>query len=87
MLENLAYCCPICNANKGSDIGTILHDEDTFVRLFHPRKHDWFGHFEVIEGVFYPKTMIAEATIKVLNLNELNRILERLDLIAAGLYP
>jgi HNH endonuclease len=84
---NLAYACAICNGNKGSDIGTIVHDEDTFVRLFNPRKHNWFEHFEVIEGAFLPKSDIAAATIKVLDLNNINRILERLDLIEAGLFP
>ena len=87
VLENLAYACPLCNSNKGSDIGTILHDEETFVRFFHPRKHNWFDHFEVVEGAFHPKTDIGAGTIKILNLNDVNRILERLDLIEAGLFP
>ena len=48
-LENLAFSCPICNSNKGTDLGTILEDEEVFVRLFHPRKHNWFDHFEPSE--------------------------------------
>lgn len=87
VLSNLAYACPICNANKGSDIGSILEDEDVFIRLFHPRKHNWFDHFEVLEGLIYPKTEIAGVTIKILDLNNINRILERLDLIKAGVFP
>lgn len=85
--SNLAYACLLCNGNKGADVGTVLQDEDTFVRLFNPRKHNWNKHFELIKGVFYPKSDIATATIKVLDLNNINRILERLDLIEAGLYP
>jgi hypothetical protein len=57
------------------------------IHLFNPRKHNWFEHFEVIEGAFLPKSDIAAATIKVLDLNNINRILERLDLIEAGLFP
>ncbi len=87
ILENLAYACAICNGNKGSDIGTILTETNVFVRLFNPRKDDWFDHFEVTEGLIYSKTDIGEATILVLNFNEVNRILERLDLIEAGLFP
>ena len=87
ILENLAYCCPICNNNKGSDIATILQNEDILIRLFHPRKQDWFEHFEVSEGLFIAKTKIAEATIKILDLNNVNRILERLDLIKGGSFP
>ena len=85
--ENLAYACALCNGTKGSDIGTILQDEDTFVRLFHPRKHVWREHFEVIEGALAARSDLAAATIKVLDLNNINRILERLDLIEAGLFP
>jgi len=86
-LENLAYACAICNGNKGSDIGTILTETNVFVRLFNPRRDDWFDHFAVAEGLIYSKSDIGEATIFVLNLNEVNRILERLDLIEAGLFP
>jgi hypothetical protein len=87
VLDNLAFSCSICNGNKGSNVGTVLQNEEVFVQLFHPRKHNWFDHFDMLEGVIYPKSEIAEATIKVLELNHLNRILERLDLIAAGLFP
>jgi hypothetical protein len=85
--ENLAYACTLCNGSKGADIGTVLADEDIFVRLFHPRKHRWPDHFEVIEGALHPLSDLAAATIKVLDLNNINRILERLDLIEAGLFP
>ncbi len=64
-LENLAFRCPICNANKGTDLGAILDDEDVVVRLFHPRKQNWFDHFEVSkEGGISSKTDIGKATIK-----------------------
>ena len=87
ILENLAHACPICNNAKGSDLSTILEDEANLIRLFNPRKDDWFEHFDIEDGVIVPKTDVAEGTIKLLKLNEVNRILERLDLIAAGLFP
>lgn len=87
ILENLAFACAVCNGNKGSDIGTILFKKDIFIRLFNPRKDVWVDHFDVAEGLIYPKTEIGEATVLVLKLNEVNRILERLDLIEAGLFP
>ena len=87
ILENLAYACPICNSGKGSDIGTVLEDEDIFVRFFNPRKHDWFEHFELKEGLILSKNTIGAATVKILNFNRLERILERLELIDAGVYP
>jgi 5-methylcytosine-specific restriction endonuclease McrA len=87
ILENLAHTCPICNNAKGSDLSTILKDENKLIRLFHPRKDNWFQHFDVNDGLIIAKTDIAEGTIKLLKLNDVNRILERLDLIEAGLFP
>jgi hypothetical protein len=55
--------------------------------LFNPRLDNWFEHFDTSEGLILPKSEIASATIKLLDLNNVNRILERLDLIAAGLFP
>jgi hypothetical protein len=83
----LAHTCPICNNGKGSDLSTILNDEDKLIRLFHPRKDNWFEHFKIENGLILPQTEIGEATIKLLKLNDVNRILERLDLIEAGLFP
>lgn len=87
VLENLAHTCPICNNGKGSDLSTILEDENKLIRLFHPRKDKWFEHFKVEDGLILSKTDVGEATIKLLKLNDINRILERLDLIEAGLFP
>ncbi|MFN0175876.1 MAG: HNH endonuclease [Saprospiraceae bacterium] len=85
--ENLAYACPICNANKGTDIGTVLEDTETIIPFFNPRKHDWFAHFEVNNGEILPKTLLGEATVKILDFNTLERILERLELGVTGVYP
>jgi 5-methylcytosine-specific restriction endonuclease McrA len=87
VLENLAHTCPICNNCKGSDLSTVLGVADKLIRLFHPRKDHWFDHFKVEDGLILPKTEVGEATIKLLKFNEVNRILERLDLIEAGLFP
>lgn len=39
--DNLAYSCPICNLNKGSDIATVLDDIQKPVRFYNPRKDEW----------------------------------------------
>jgi hypothetical protein len=75
------------NNYKGTDLGTVLDDEAVVVRLFNPRRQDWFDHFEVIKGAIYPKTLTGKATVKLLEFNEISRILERLDLVAAGIFP
>jgi hypothetical protein len=86
ILLNLAYACPICNANKGPNVGTVLGEEEDFVQFFHPRKHIWIEHFYVESGKILPKTRIGEGTIKILNFNTIDRILERVALTDAGCY-
>jgi 5-methylcytosine-specific restriction endonuclease McrA len=76
-LENLAWSCFACNNNKGSDIATILFPDKRLVRLFNPREEVWEEHFEVISAVIHPTSEIGEATIKLLKMNEVDRIIER----------
>lgn len=79
--NNLAWSCFACNNNKGSDVGTVLLPDTRFVRLFNPRQDKWEEHFELIECVFYAKSDVGEATIKVLKLNDVERIMERQALL------
>lgn len=86
-LNNLAYACPFCNNNKGSDLGSVLLPNTTIIRFFNPRKDSWKDHF-YLEGVtICPKTEIGKVTIKILNVNAVDRILERLELQNMGRYP
>jgi HNH endonuclease len=85
-LENLAYACSMCNQNKGSDLGTYLSDSKRLIRLFHPRKDNWKTHFEVNNGEIIGKTKIGLATIKVLDLNNVDRIILRQELRLDGRY-
>lgn len=36
-LDNLAYCCAICNWKKGPNISTILKMDGELIPLFNPR--------------------------------------------------
>ncbi len=76
-LNNLALSCFPCNNNKGSDITTILYPEANIVRLFHPRTDVWDEHFLQDDGEIIPLTDIGRATIKLLKMNDIDRILER----------
>ena len=76
----------MCNQNKGTDLGTYLPDYKRLVRLFNPRKDSWNSNFEVHNGVFIGKTNIGLATIKVLDLNNIDRIILRQTLIEAERY-
>lgn len=85
--DNLAYACAICNRNKGSDVGTLLQGSDDFIRLYNPRSDSWAEHF-TFDGIkIAPLTNIAEATVRILKLNDPNRLIERAYLFDIGRYP
>lgn len=85
-VENLAYCCPHCNQNKGTDLATALSSGD-IVPLFNPRKHIWSEHFSIGAGCIFAKTSIGEGTISILKLNDPDRVILRQILEEAGSYP
>ena len=71
-LENLAYACVYCNRYK---------------RLFNPRRQNWRDHFELQGGIVRPLSLEAEATVRLLRINDLRRVAERVALQRAGIYP
>lgn len=76
--DNLAYSCQICNLNKGTDIATILDNSDTLIRLFNPRIDAWSENFSIdLMGEILPLSEIGRATIKLLDLNHPESIIER----------
>lgn len=85
ILENLAFCCPHCNQNKGTDVAMFVDDglEET-IRFFNPRRDNWNDHFEIKDGIIAPKTKIAEVTIRTLDFNLPERVMLRRELIRGG---
>lgn len=84
--DNLAYACSICNVNKGSDVATFLGDRKTAVRFYNPRIDVWREHFYIeTTGFLTAQSDIGAATIKVLDLNHPDSIIERRELIRLGL--
>ncbi len=80
--ENLAFACPDCNRNKGTDLGTLIDESKSIVRFFNPRKDTWSAHFELYQsGLISPRTDIGRATVKILDFNHPDRIIERSLLI------
>ncbi len=86
-IENLALACSHCNSYKGTDLTTFLDSYDDIVPIFNPRKEDWLVHFEAKDGLIIPKTRTGKATIKLLRLNEAERLAIRKVLADVGLYP
>lgn len=86
-LVNLAYACPHCNQNKGSDIATFSDDDtEQLIRFFNPRKDFWQEHFEVYNGEIVGITEIGKATTAILCFNQIERLILRKNLIEIGMY-
>lgn len=86
-LENLALACVFCNRYKGSDIATLIPDTDELVRFYNPRVDRWHEHFRLDVAVIEPLTEIGEATVRILQMNHEDQLLERQVLSQRGRYP
>ncbi len=86
-LENLALACVFCNRYKGSDIASLTPETGELVRLYNPRIDRWREHFRLNGVIIEHLTEIGEATIRILQINHDNQILEREVLNHRGRYP
>lgn len=84
-LDNLALSCALCNKHKGSDLASFDHETAKIVPLYHPRRERWADHFQLSNAEFIPLSQTGRVTIKLLLLNDPDRIEERKLLIEAGL--
>lgn len=85
--DNLCYACIFCNLQKGTDLGSINWQSGELVRFFNPRRDFWGEHFRLDNAAIQPLTDIGEVTVRILDFNSDDRILERQALIAANQYP
>ena len=86
-LENLALACVFCNRYKGSDIASLIPETNRLIRFYNPRVDRWGEHFR-LNGVFIESlTDIGEATVRILQMNHDDQILERQVLSRRGRYP
>ncbi|MCB0080885.1 MAG: HNH endonuclease [Caldilineaceae bacterium] len=85
--NNLALACFRCNRNKGPNVGSFDPVTGELTAFFHPRKHTWTAHFDLRGAEIVPLTAEARVTIKILRLNDPDRIRERSQLLEMGLYP
>jgi hypothetical protein len=85
--DNLANACVFCNQAKGSDVGSIHWETNTFVRFFNPRTDLWAEHFELSGSGVDGRTPIGVVTARILGFNTGERVLERKTLQDLGRYP
>lgn len=86
-LENLALACVFCNRYKGSDIASLTPETGELIRFYNPRTDRWREHFRLNGVVIESLTEIGEATIRILQMNHDDQILERQVLSRHGRYP
>lgn len=86
-LENLALACVFCNRYKGSDIATLIPETNQLVRFYNPRTDRWREHFRLIGVAIESLTEIGEATVRILQMNHDDQLLERQVLSRCGRYP
>ncbi len=84
--DNLALACPDCNRHKGPNLTTLDPISREIVGLFHPRQDAWEDHFESVAAIILGKTMVGDATIRLLQMNTEDRVEMRAELLQGGDY-
>jgi hypothetical protein len=77
---NLAFACPDCNRFKGPNLSTIDPESGQQVPVFHPRRDNWLAHFEIVDSVIVGLTPIGRATVRLLQMNDAERIAVRSEI-------
>lgn len=72
--ENLAFACEWCNLHKGPNLTGIDDVTRQVALLYNPRKDRWADHFEVREGVVSGRTPTGRASVRVMNMNNQQRV-------------
>lgn len=87
--ENLAWCCPSCNAHKAARIAALDPATLEFVRLFHPRRDRWDEHFRWEESGLLIEAIsaIGRATALLLDFNRMENVRLRYVLILGNDHP
>jgi hypothetical protein len=87
-LDNLCLSCYWCNSYKGSELSSVDWEHDAaIVPLYNPRQQVWRDHFELDGLRLVPLTATGRVTALLLHFNAVERIKERLLLVALGVYP
>jgi HNH endonuclease len=86
-LENLALSCMTCNLRKASDVASFDPDAGNLVPLFNPRTQTWSEHFTLVGPRLAGLSAVGRTTVEFLQLNSYERVMERAELIEAGVYP
>ncbi len=81
--ENLALACFRCNRYKGPNVGSFDPLTGVLVPFFNPRTQNWKEHFSFNVAMIEPLTAEARVTVKILRMNDNERLDERQKLMEA----
>lgn len=85
---NLCLCCLRCNLKKGPNIASVDPESGAIVPLYHPRQSAWRAHFALgIDGSITGRTPEGRATVRLLEMNDPERLRVRSLLMRRGRYP
>jgi hypothetical protein len=86
---NLALACRSCNAFKAHRMFVPIVDGQAAVALYHPRHHRWSDHFNFDVETFelHGVSLVGEATISALNMNNAWQIAARREWARLDLFP
>lgn len=84
--DNLALACLRCNRRKGPNVGSFDPETGALVPFYNPRFQTWSEHFRLDGARIQPLTPEARVTVKIMKLNDEQRVEERERLVALGLY-
>jgi hypothetical protein len=73
-LDNLAYACQHCNLHKGPNLSGIDPQSGDVVTVYHPRRDTWTLHFAMEEFHIIGLTPIGRTTVRVLSMNDSDRV-------------
>lgn len=82
--KNRCLSCSRCNLNKGPNLATRDPKTKRLIPLFNPRKQRWCRHFRWRGAVLLGLTNVGKGTIRILGINEPERIQLRQNLIEEG---
>ncbi|MCC6298953.1 MAG: HNH endonuclease [Anaerolineales bacterium] len=85
--DNLALACLRCNRRKGPNVGSFDPATGKLVAFYNPRVQKWDDHFRLNGAEIKPLTPEARVTVKILQMNDEQRLEERRALLDLGLYP
>ncbi len=86
--ENLCLACPDCNAHKGENVAALDPLTRAATRLYDPRQQVWDEHFTIKpDATLSGQTPEGRVTVRVLRMNDEERVNQRLGEMAVGDYP